>query len=109
MPLVWICRSTRNTDTTYGSSAAAILGNPLSFKRRCARLFLNAIPLRFNSLSLRWLSALRLPFPQECLPPIAAVKPPTALSEGVLVQNDWRHWVECQDGQQSVESREAPA
>jgi ABC-type dipeptide/oligopeptide/nickel transport system permease component len=30
----------------------------------------------------------RLPFLQECSPPIATVKPPAAVSEGVLVQND---------------------
>src|SRR6266852_844712 len=108
MRLVWICRSTRNTDTTCGNSAAATLDKLSSFKRRCAKLFSNGTLQLFNLHSSVLLSALRLPFPQECSPPIAAVKPPTALSEGVLVQNDWRHWVECQDGQRSVESRKAP-
>ncbi|PYT95272.1 MAG: hypothetical protein DMG36_02700, partial [Acidobacteria bacterium] len=39
---------------------------------------------------------------------MAAARRPTALSEGVLVQNDWRLSVECQDGQQRVEALEAP-
>ena len=64
------------------------LGNPSSFNRRCARLSLNVTLQLFSLHSSRRLSAPRSPFPLECSPPIAAVKPPTALSEGVLVQND---------------------
>jgi hypothetical protein len=44
---------------------------------------------RFSLHFSRWWSAPPSPFRRECLPPIDAVKPLTALPEGVLVQNDW--------------------
>jgi len=48
MLLVWICRSTLNTDTTCGSSDAATLDNLSSFKRRCAKLFSSGTLQLFN-------------------------------------------------------------
>src|SRR5438132_13352609 len=85
----WIYRCARGMDTTCGTSATAILGDPSSFKRRCAKLSLNVTLRRFKLHSSHWLFARRMPSLRECSPPIAAVKPPTALSERVLVQNDW--------------------
>jgi len=85
----WIYRCARSMDTTCGTSATAILGNPSSFKRRCAKLSLNVTQRLFNLHSSHWLFALRLPSLRECSPPVTAVKSPTALSERVLVQNDW--------------------
>ena len=64
------------------------LGQSFKFQAPVRQIILSGTPQLFNSLSSLLLSALRLPFPRECSPPIAAVKLPTALSEGVLVQND---------------------
>jgi len=64
-------------------------GQSFKFQSPVRKIIFERYPRRSNSHSSRWLSALRSLFLPEYLPPIAAVKPPTALSEGVLVQNDW--------------------
>src|SRR5437879_12573467 len=69
-------------DTTCGNSDAAILGNPSSFRRRCARLSWSAIPQRFSSPLPHWLSAPQLPFLMECFALTGGAGRPTALSEG---------------------------
>src|SRR5216110_2448927 len=51
----WIYRCARSMDTTCGTSATAILGNPSSFKRRCAKLSLNVTQRLFNLHSSHWL------------------------------------------------------
>jgi len=64
-------------------------GQSFKFQAPVRQIIFERYPGTLQLAFLALLFARRLPFLQECSPPIAAVKPPTALSEGVLVQNDW--------------------
>jgi len=79
--------------TQYGhylwQLARGDLGQSFKFQAPERQIIFGRYPATLQLAFLALVVCAAIAIPDGMLAPIAAVKPPTVLSEGVLVQNDW--------------------